>query len=31
VAQPGSSGKTADQRFASGSNSINKRNFMAAT
>jgi len=30
-AQPGSSGKTADQRFASGSNSTNKRNFMVLT
>lgn len=30
VAQPGSSGKTADQRFVGASNSINNLNFMAA-
>ena len=30
-AQPGSSGNTADQRFVSGSNSTNRRNFMSAT
>ena len=30
-AQPGSSGKTADQRFVSGSNSTKSRNFMSAT
>jgi len=29
-AQPGSSGKTADQRLVSASNSTNKRNFMGA-
>jgi len=29
-AQPGSSGKTADQRLVSGSNSTNRRNFISA-